>query len=260
MEPHRTAHGRAIEWLLEHLESVEQDPDVLASMPLGDVLEGLQEGDTHGDVADHQAALQRIEARFASPKRPELPDRPARPPARRRRRARWAALAVGAGLVALGIMRWAGPVSLSETERLVGLDTYTAEIDDVVDRPTVAKAPDAGWAELEAGWAALQRARREVLGLFPLGYDDEAARQSIEHLEAAYRYGKSARSGRTEEKALGARALPPQGLVAFLAAQAYLLLEDTERARFWLQTATGYDDEPWRSAARILLDQLPPLE
>lgn len=253
MEPRRTTREQAHEWLLNHLERVEQDPDVLATMPLDDVLEMLPE------AADPEA-IQRIKTRFAplsTSVGPQRADRPARPLAHRRRWAWPVAATLAVLLVTAGVLWGIGPASLSEAERLVTLDAYEAEIVREVGQPATLKAVGTGWAEVEAGWAALRQARRQPLG-FPFGYDDEAARLGAEHLEAAYRLGKTAGDDRIDEKGQVTESLPPQGLVAFLIAQAYLMLEDADRARFWLQTATGYDEEPWRSAAEALLSQLPP--
>lgn len=267
--PSPANHSRhARDWLLNHLQQVDDDPAEFDLLSGNAVADRLQEQEADSDHTVRRIAQRAREMHAAATYGGEVASPPqgtpshqvsagrsptTRPPQARVRRTRWVATSlVVACLVVIAVGTRIQPLEV----RLADIQEERVERARAV--AAVSKSPDAAWEAFEQGWMLLQTSPQHILG-FSSGYDEKAVRSALPFLETAYRLGKS--GGVASVEAMRGRSgAPPLGLCAYLIAQSHLILQDLPQAHRWLETAVSHRDEPWFTAAQTQLSRLPPAD
>lgn len=279
------ADDAARQWLRALLDRWDTDPDLVQSMSRDEIRDALGPG-AKDDVqslrtwVDNRMQAQADAATQAhgSTSSRRAADREPSPAERRSSLRlvstpmllRWAASFVGVLLLAYGVLWGVGRGTQPDLYALASLDGHTAQVDALVSLPTPHLTKDGAssdaavyQAEVRAGAALLRDARTAPLGLFP-HYNTSRAALGVATLERAYAsrtapMGKEAPSTGDDpfaDFASGKYDASP-GAVAFLIAKGYLMLEDADSARLWLQRCLDHADTTWHPDASRLLEALP---
>ena len=279
------AGDAARQWLRALLDRWDTDPDLIQSMSRGEVrdalgpdaeddIQSLRNGvdgrleDTQSSEADSASvstSSRRAADRESSPTERRSSLRLVSGPA-----LRWAASLAGLLFLTYAILWGVGRASQPDLYALASLDAQASQVDAFVSLPTphVTKSGASSeaavyQAEVRAGAALLWDAHAAPLGLFP-HYSTSQAALGVATLERAYAsrtrpMGKDASAPGDDafaDFASGKYDASP-GAVSFLIAKGYLMLEDADSARLWLQRCLEHADTTWHADASRLLEALP---